>query len=65
MVAEHHVRALDADLPLLADRQDGLVVRDDVSRIGVPVLLIASEGDEPAAESLETFFERAGEFKER
>jgi len=43
----------------------GLVARDDVSRISVPVLFVASEGDDAAARSLESLFERAGDFGQR
>ncbi len=43
----------------------GLVARDDVARISVPVLFVASEGDEAAVESLESLFERAGDLKDR
>ena len=43
----------------------GLVARDDVSRISVPVLFVASEGDDAAAQSLASLFERAGGPKDR
>jgi alpha/beta superfamily hydrolase len=43
----------------------GLIVRDDVSRISVSILFVASEDDQPAAESLESLFERAGESRDR
>jgi len=45
----------------------GLVARDDVGNIEVPVLFVASEGegDGGAVDSLESLYERASGFKER
>ena len=43
----------------------GLVARDDVSRISIPVLFVASEGDDGAPQSLQSMFERVGGQKDR
>ena len=43
----------------------GLVAREDVGNIDVPMLFVASEGDGSAVDSLESLYERASGFKER
>ena len=43
----------------------GLVARDDVGNIQVPMLFVASEGDGSAVDSLESLYERASGFKEQ
>jgi len=43
----------------------GLVARDDVGSIEVPMLFVASEGDGSAVDSLESLYGRASGFKER
>ena len=43
----------------------GLVARDDVGNIEVPILFVASEGDDSAVDSLDSLYERASGFKDR
>jgi pimeloyl-ACP methyl ester carboxylesterase len=43
----------------------GLLARDDVGNIEVPMLFVASEGDGSAVDSLESLYERASGFKEQ
>ena len=43
----------------------GLVARDDVGNIEVPILFVASEGDGSAVDSLDSLYERASSFKEQ
>ena len=43
----------------------GLVARDDVGNIEVPILFVASEGDGSAVDSLDSLYERASGFKDR
>jgi pimeloyl-ACP methyl ester carboxylesterase len=43
----------------------GLVARDDVGNIKVPILFVASDGDSSAVDSLESLYARASESKEQ